>query len=167
MLDIVLLIFFVIAILRGYFTGFIIQSATLIALIGGIWVSAKFYKILAPLILNLFEIKEKTAHYISFAVLFFGVIIVVHLIGLLITRVMDKSAIGSLNRLAGVGFAIIKMAFILSVVLFLIKKFDTKSVFLKAEWKEKSFLYKPIAWFAPAVLPNINFEKVKNRLLEI
>jgi membrane protein required for colicin V production len=150
---------------RGYFKGFFIQSLTLVALIAGIWVGLKFTDAFAAWLLKVFHINEVIVPYVAFAIIFVAVIVVIHFIGLLLTKAIDKTIAGTLNKLGGLLFGALKMAFIVSVVLLLIQNFDRDKHIITETAMEKSFLYKPVAKIAPAVFPHLHFDKLKKGII--
>jgi membrane protein required for colicin V production len=166
MLDIIILLLLLIGAIRGYFTGFVLQSLTLVALFGGVWVGLKYNHFISPYLIKWLDIKEAVAPYISFTVLFIVVIILVHLIGVLITKFIDKSALGVMNRIGGVLFGITKFVFIISICLLLIQKIDKKRILISDKSKKESKLYEPLSKVAPAVFPTIDFERIKRGILE-
>jgi membrane protein required for colicin V production len=165
MLDGIILIFLVIGAIRGYFTGFVIQSLTLVALILGIWAAIKFNPFLTELILKYVTIKGNIAPYISFTVIFIAIIILVHYIGVLATKFIDKTAVSFLNRSGGILFGIFKFACILSICFLLINKFDKTNKIISLSVKEKSMLYTPVSQLVPSIFPHIDFERVKRGIL--
>jgi membrane protein required for colicin V production len=165
MLDIIILLLLLIGAIRGYFTGFVLQSLTLVALFGGVWVGIKYSSFISSYLMKWLDVKEAIAPYISFTLLFIVVIILVHLIGVLITKFIDKSALGVMNRIGGVLFGIFKFAFIMSICMLLIQKIDKKGILINDKNKRESKLYLPISKIAPAIFPTVDFEKIKRGLL--
>lgn len=165
MLDIIILVLIAIGAIRGYFTGFVIQSLTLVALILGIWAAVIFNPFLSELLVKYITIAEHIAPYISFAIIFFIIIVIVHFIGVLATKFIDKTALGFLNRCGGILFGIFKYACILSICFLLLNKFDKKNAIIPLPLKEKSKLYTPVSKLVPAIFPHIDFERVKRGIL--
>lgn len=166
MLDIIILILLIYAAVRGYMSGFVVQSLTLVALVGGIWAGIKFNPVFSGWLIKAFSLGEHIAPYVSFAVIFLAVIIVIHFIGVFITKAFSKTVLGGLNRIGGVLFGVAKMVFIISVVIFLIEKFDTNKSLISEKTATSSKLFNPIAKIAPAIFPHIHFEEFKERLLK-
>jgi membrane protein required for colicin V production len=165
MLDVFILILLLVGAIQGYFNGFIIQTATFLAIVAGIWGSAKLNFFFTPLITKLFGMEPRLSRYIAFVIAFIAIIILVELISRLLTKAIDKSEMGTINRLAGLLAGIFKALFIISLILFLIQKLDKKNVVLKPTVLEQSFLAGPVSAFAPSILPNIDYERVKHGIL--
>jgi membrane protein required for colicin V production len=152
---------------RGFTKGFIVQLASLAALLLGILGAIKFSGITAGYLDEHVEMAPQYLSLISFAITFILIVLMVHLLGKLIEKLVDAVALGVANRLLGVFFAVAKTAFILSVIMIFINKADAKYRFIPDEVKEDSMLYRPISALAPAIFPYLNFEEVKKQLPDI
>lgn len=164
-LDLFILIALVFGAVRGYFKGFFIQSLTLVALVAGIWAGIKLNDYLAQWLLKVFHIGETIVPYVAFAIIFVVVIVIIHFIGILLTKALDESVIGALNKWGGFLFGLLKMAFIVSVILLLIQKFDRDKRIVNQKSMDKSYLYQPIAKIAPAIFPHLHFDKLKKGII--
>lgn len=151
---------------RGYSKGFIVQLATLAALLLGILGAVMFSDYTSSLIIKNFEVSGNYLPIISFAVTFIVIVIAVHLLAKMLNKLIDAIALGIVNRLLGVLFSVLKIAFIVSIVLVLVNKIDNKYNFIPNETKEKSLLYMPLSNFAPMIFPYLNFEKMKEKFEE-
>ncbi|NOQ27109.1 MAG: CvpA family protein [Bacteroidales bacterium] len=151
---------------RGYSKGFIVQLATLAALLLGILGAVMFSDYTSSLIIKKFEVSGNYLPIISFAVTFIVIVIAVHLLAKMLNKLIDAIALGIVNRLLGVLFSVLKIAFIVSIVLVLVNKIDNKYNFIPNETKEKSLLYMPLSNFAPMIFPYLNFEKMKEKFEE-
>ena len=149
---------------RGFTKGFIVQLASLAALLLGILGAIKFSGITAGYLDDHVEMAPQYLSLISFAITFILIVLLVHLVGKLIEKLVDAVALGVANRLLGVFFAVAKTAFILSVIMIFINKADAKYKFIPDEVKEDSMLYRPISALAPAIFPYLNFDEVKQQL---
>jgi membrane protein required for colicin V production len=151
---------------RGFSKGFIVQLATLAALLLGILGAVMFSDFTSSLIIKKFEVSGNYLPIISFAVTFIAIVIAVHLLAKMLNKLIDAIALGIVNRLLGVLFSVLKIAFIVSIILVLVNKVDNKYNFIPDETKEKSLLYMPLSNFAPMVFPYLNFEKMKEKFEE-
>ncbi|HYW96847.1 MAG TPA: CvpA family protein, partial [Bacteroidales bacterium] len=102
--------------------------------------------------------------FISFASTFVLIVIIVHLLAWAIDKLVKAVALGIVNRLAGVVFNLVKMAFILSVILSLVNYLNSFSHFISKDDQEESVLYKPVSGFAPAIFPYLKFDTIKQKL---
>lgn len=164
--DLVFSILFLWAAYRGYTKGFIVQLATLAALLLGILGAVMFSDFTSGLIIKKFEVSGNYLPIISFAVTFIVIVIAVHLLAKMLNKLVDAIALGIVNRLLGVLFSVLKIAFIASIILVLINKVDNKYNFIPDDTKENSLFYKPLSNFAPMIFPYLNFEKIKGKIEE-
>ena len=115
--DIIFLLIFAWAAYKGYTKGLIVQLATLVALILGIFGAIKFSSLTANFLVEKFELETNFIHIISLIVTFVIIVIAVHFLAKLIQKLFEAIALGFVNRLLGSVFNIIKYAVILSVIL--------------------------------------------------
>ncbi|MDA3953919.1 MAG: CvpA family protein [Bacteroidales bacterium] len=151
---------------RGFSKGFIVQLATLAALLLGILGAVMFSDFTSSLIIKKFEVSGNYLPLISFAVTFIAIVIAVHLLAKMLNKLIDAIALGIVNRLLGVLFSVLKIGFIVSIILVLVNKVDNKYNFIPDETKENSLLYMPLSNFAPMIFPYLNFEKMKEKFEE-
>jgi membrane protein required for colicin V production len=151
---------------RGFTKGFIVQLATLAALLLGILGAVLFSDFTSDLIIKKFEVSGQYLPILSFAITFIVIVIAVHLLAKMLNKLIDAIALGIVNRFLGVLFSLLKTAFIVSVILVLINKADNKFGFIPNETKEDSLLYKPLSNFAPMIFPYLNFDKIKEKIEE-
>jgi membrane protein required for colicin V production len=90
----------------------------------------------------------------------------VHLLARFLDKVMSAVALGGINKIAGAVFGVAKFAFILSVLLIILNYIDAQVQFMPKEKTEDSVLYKPIANFAPTIIPYIDLDKLKEKVEE-
>jgi len=164
--DLVFAILFLWSAYRGYTKGFIVQLATLGALLLGILGAVMFSDFTSSLIIKKFEVSGQYLPIISFAVTFIVIVVAVHILAKLLNKLIDAIALGVVNRLFGVLFSVLKYAFIISIILVLINKADDKYHFIPEETKENSLLYKPLSNFAPLIFPYLNFDKIREEFEE-
>ena len=164
--DLVFAILLLWAAYRGFTKGFIVQLATLAALLLGILGAVLFSDFTSGLIITKFDVSGQYLPILSFAVTFIVIVIAVHLLAKVLNKLIDAIALGIVNRLLGVLFSLLKTAFIVSIVLVLINKADNKYNFIPDETKDESLLYKPLSNFAPMIFPYLNFDKIRDKFEE-
>ncbi|QQS52433.1 MAG: CvpA family protein [Bacteroidota bacterium] len=164
--DIFFLLVFIWAIYRGYTKGLIMQLATLAALFLGIFGAIKLADFTSAQLTQKFDISGQYLPIISFTLIFIIIVVLVHLIGFLVEKLAQATAMGIPNRIAGSFFAIVRYAFMISVLLVLVNKMHSKYAFMPEEKMKQSYLYKPLSKLAPAVFPYLRFEKASDKLKE-
>ena len=145
---------------KGFRNGFVIELASLAALVLGIFVALHFSFYAEDYLHENFEIADRYLHIISFALTFLIVALVVFLAGKIIHRLISIIALGFLNRLAGGIFGLLKAALVLSVILYFINGFNLSSSFIKPEVKENSYLYGPVESVVPMIIPWIDLDRL-------
>lgn len=163
-IDLVFAIVLLWAAYRGFTKGFIVQLATLAALLLGILGAVLFSDFTSELIIKKFEVSGQYLPILSFALTFIVIVIAVHLLAKALNKLIDAIALGVVNRLLGVLFSVLKIGFIISIILVLVNKIDSKYNFIPDDTKENSLLYKPLSNFAPMVFPYLNFDKMKEKI---
>ncbi|HHL57667.1 MAG: hypothetical protein DRI88_04155 [Bacteroidetes bacterium] len=149
LLDIIILIPLLLFTWQGYRKGFIIEVATLAALLLGVYFALYFSDYAASLLTDYFTIDEKYLAALSFIVTFIVVVVAVIVIGKIVQKFVNLLLIGFLNKAAGAIFGLLKGALLVSILLVAINYFDASENLIKKEQKEKSVLYQPVASLAP------------------
>jgi len=162
-LDIVLAIPLLWALYKGFTKGLVIEVASLIAIILGVYGAIHF----SYFITNALHLTSSCSPLISFAITFLIIVIVVYLLAKMLEKSVNLLALGFLNKLAGAIFALLKIAFIVSVLLMFFNKLDSKVNIISEETKDHSLLYKPVSAFAPLIIPKIKFEEIKKKVTPI
>jgi len=156
-IDIVLAILLIIAAIRGFMRGFIIEVASLAALILGIWGGIHLSHFIADFLVTNLHWESRHIGLISFLITFVLIIIVVHILGKVLTKVVEAMALGFLNHFAGLFFGVLKTALILSIVLLFFDRIDEDVHLISKETKEESRAYEPLKNLVPTLLPFLNF----------
>ncbi len=152
-LDIVLVILLFLSAINGFSKGFVKELAGLIALILGIWAAIHFSDWVAGYLSDHLHFTFQNLSIVAFLLTFVAVVILVHLTGSLIGKLIHSVSLGFLNRLAGFAFGIIKGMLILSMLLVVFHKIDEDVHIISASVKADSRLYNPVRNFAPDVFP--------------
>ena len=132
---------------QGFKRGLIIELASLLALILGIYAALYFSGYAANFLINNFNIGPKYISVTSFILTFIAVVVIVFFIGKILEKLVNIVALGFLNKLAGGVFGIIKAVVVVSIILLIINHFNDDLI--SKQKKKNSFLYGPIAGIAP------------------
>lgn len=165
-LDVLLVIPFVWAVYRGFTRGFVIEIASLAALILGIFGAIRFSWYTSQLLQQKLEWTSEYLPVISFALTFLVIVTGVHILARVIDKLVKAVALGLVNRILGVLFGVLKVGFILSVVLGIMNAVDRRAPFLPEKEVENSVLYGPVSRLAPAIFPYLKFEYIRDQLEE-
>lgn len=122
MIDIIFIILMGIACIRGYKKGLIIALFSIIAFIIGLAAALKLSAVVAQWIDGHASVSTKWLPFISFAIVFFAVVLLVNWGGKLIEKTFQLALLGWLNRLGGIVFYAALYIIIFSVFLFYAEK---------------------------------------------
>ncbi|MBQ9185772.1 MAG: CvpA family protein [Bacteroidales bacterium] len=152
-IDIVILIIFIPFIIRGIKLGFVVQAAAVVALIVGVWLAFRFSSLLGGWLAPLVKASPKALQTIAFVLILIAAILVFHLIGKGLEKVVHLALLGWLDKLLGGIFAAIKVILILGILIMLFNTLNTKYNWVDAATLGESFLYEPLKDAAYAVFP--------------
>ena len=139
---------------RGLFKGLLVEIASLVALIAGIYGAIHFSYSAGNILDEYVAWDEKYLSIVSFAITFIFIVIVIALMGKMLTQVANLAALGFLNKLLGGVFGGLKIGLILSVVLIVFTKLNDTIPFISDAQKEESVLYEPVKNLAPTLFPD-------------
>jgi len=154
-IDLILGIILIIAAFQGFRQGFIVELASLAALILGIWGAIHFSDWTADFITDTTGYKSEHLSTIAFVVTFIAIVILIHILGKMLDTAVKAVALGFLNRLAGIIFGVLKAAVILSIFLLLFESVDENVHILPAGQKAESKIYQPLKQLVPTLFPFI------------
>lgn len=154
-IDIVLVALLGFGLIRGFFKGFFVEVASLVALIAGIYGAIHFSYYVADLLIEHVDWSEKTINITAFAITFIIIVLVIALAGKALTKLADFAALGFLNKLLGGVFGLLKIGLILSIILIIFDKMNNTITFVDEEHTQDSVLYEPVKSLAPMLFPTI------------
>ncbi len=163
MIDIVFLIVLLWAAYKGFSKGLIIQAASLAALLLGVFGAIKFSGYTAFILTKKLNITGDYLQLTAFAITFVVIVIAVHLVARITEKLVKAVALDFVNRILGLMFSIIKVAFIISIILVILNTIDYRTNFLPKNKVNKSLLYRPLSALAPMIFPyfKMEYEKIK------
>ena len=118
MIDIIFAILIIMACIKGYKKGLVIALFSIIAFIIGIAAALKFSSVVAGWLSTSTNVGAKWLPFLSFAAVFFAVVLVVNWGGKLIESAFKLVLLGWVNRLGGIIFYALLYTIIFSVFLF-------------------------------------------------
>ena len=111
---------------KGFNKGLIIELATLIALLLGIYISAHFSDYTADFLRQKMDFHSEYMSIISFSITFIAVVLLVMLFGKSLEKVINVLLLGFVNKLLGALFGLIKASFVLSILIFILTTFSVE-----------------------------------------
>ena len=157
-LDIILAMLLVYGLYKGLRNGFFVEIASLVALIAGLFGAIHFSYIVGEYIAGLVDWDSQYINLIAFIITFVIIVLLIHVIGKLLSKVTEFSLLGILNKLAGGVFGAAKTAVIIGALLIYFDKLNQNTEIVKQETIERSILYSPLKDVGAFV-----FGKVLNR----
>ncbi|HAW51200.1 MAG TPA: colicin V production protein [Flavobacteriales bacterium] len=154
-LDIIIAIPLLWGAYNGFRKGLIIEVASLIALVAGIYGAIEFSYYISDILAQYVDWSARIMQMASFCLTFLMIVIVVHLIARGIQKIAKLAALGGLNRFLGVVFGILKYLVIVSVLVYLTNSVNNRYRFIKSETLEKSLLFDPLVSLTRGIYPNV------------
>jgi len=153
-LDWVLLALLAFAAFQGFSHGFIRELASLVAWVVGVWAAIHLNDKVGGWI-GLDPEQEAVSFLVTFLIVLAGV----QLLGRAMTLAVDVAQLSLPNQLAGLVFAVVRKAFVLSVLLNILFAKEAASWTPDKATRDGSVLYAPVRAFAPLVVPALGETK--------
>jgi len=161
--DIILLIPLAWFTIKGFRKGLIIELASVVALIGGIYVAYFFSDVTANFLLNTFKLSSKYIQAVSFIITFIIVIVLVFMLAKALEAIVKTVSLGLLNKMAGAVFGFFKISIIIGFFLFQLTYLDYQKKIISEETKQESFLYEPLIKITLTAMPLM--KNIKEKVL--
>lgn len=152
-LDIILLICFVPAIIKGLRNGFVKQLFGIAAVILGVWLATHYTPDVAKWMGMQFEAPEKFINILSFAVVLIAGIAVFEIIGSILSKLLAAASLSFLDRVLGFVFALLKAALVLGLFVYLFDGLNEKWALVKPETLDASAIYTWLKQMAIKIFP--------------
>lgn len=156
--DILVAILLLIAIIKGYRKGLIMQIVGLAIILLAAIFGGRLATIILPELNRLINLTPEAARVISYIIAFVCIAFVISLIGRLIERFVNVVFLSFANRLAGAIIAAGTTMVVLSILLNLILILDKNDSVFKPEIKKESLFYERVEAVVPAIVPYLNRE---------
>jgi membrane protein required for colicin V production len=147
-LDIAIAIIVAVGAITGYRRGFLMELFFLLSLVLGLLLGFKLMGAGVDYLAREFNADTEVLPYISFFIIFILVMVLVTLLGKSIKNSVDKTFLGQMDSWAGALLGLLKYAFMVSVIIWLLEAFHIAP---PEEWKKESTLYPLAAQLAPAL----------------
>jgi len=147
-IDIVITLLLALGAYFGYKRGFLAELFFLAALILGVFIGFKLTGWGVEYLHKHFNADTAFLPYLSFLIIFIGVVVLVIFIGNRIKHLMDQSFLGKVDSIAGAILGLMKYAFCASVIFWLAEKVNYT---LPNSWVQGSWLYPKTVGFAKSV----------------
>ena len=152
-LDIILLICFLPGIIRGLSKGFLEQALSLGGIFLSVWAAFKFSTLVCGWLKPYLSLSETTLSVVAFALILVAVCLAVLIVAKLLTKVLEMSMLGWLDKVLGLAFALVVNALLLGVFIILFDTLNLKFGFVKPEVLDGSIVYTTLRDFCYLVFP--------------
>lgn len=151
--DILLLICFIPALVRGIQKGLIEQVISIISIFAGAWLAYHFASTLAEWLTQFSGLDPKILGIISFALIVILSVFLLNLVGKLLAKTLSLASLGFLDHLLGVVFALLKAALIIGLIIFVFDPLNAKWGIVNSEILDGSIVYTTLRNIALKVFP--------------
>jgi len=156
------------ALFRGFQKGFIVKIASLIALVAGTFAGFHGSEGLANWLNNEVNWSETSVQLTAFILTFILVVIGVHFLAKLIEKMVDLTALGLINKLAGMALGAFQMVLLLSITTFALDGVFGERNWLPAGAAEESVLYPSVETAVEWIIPEMNrstpWDQIRDRM---
>jgi membrane protein required for colicin V production len=152
-LDIILLICFIPGIIRGLSKGFLEQALSLAGIVVSVWAAFKFSALVCSWLKPYLSLSETTLSVVAFALILIAVCLAVLVVARLLTKVLEMSMLGWLDKVLGLAFALVINALLLGVFIILFDTLNLKFGFVKPEVLDASIVYTTLRDLCYLVFP--------------
>lgn len=158
-IDIVLGGLLIFGLIRGIKNGLFVELASLISFFIGIYIAVKFSYVIGRFIGD-----SKTAKVAAFVIMLIAVVIGIHFLAKVFSKITNFVFLGWLNRFGGAVFAVLKTALLLGIILSLFQKLNIECGIISKETQDESIFFSPIMKISEVLLPVLNdwFTELKN-----
>jgi len=161
--DYILLLPIVYGLYRGFTKGLVLELASLLALVLGIYGAKHFSSFTLAYLSEFIELEATYLQLASYGLTFLVIVIAITLAAKVLTLLIKMVALGFINRMMGALFGGLKSLLILAVLLLFFDRINQQFRIVKDEVLDTSLLYHSIQSNAEAIYPSVleEFEKQK------
>lgn len=167
-IDYIIIFILFFSLLGGYKNGLIAELASITALILGIWGAIHFSQITTEQLIRYFKLQTAYLDIISFAITFIIIVILVHIVADVVSKMVEPGLLGVFNKMGGVIVGLLRSLLFLSITLMIFDRIDNDMHFIPDKAKKESRMYESIRNLAPSIFPFIDLwdENGKSRKQE-
>lgn len=160
--DLLVVILIGITLVKGFFSGLVMQIASLAGLILGAVFAGQLSGFIVPKLIKLTEASPHIIGPLSYIVAFLFIIVALFFAGKLLESFVEAIKMSALNRLAGALFCCAKWLVVFSIVINLVVELDQNKHLIKEDVRENAYSYPTVINIARAVIPYLRFDWVKD-----
>lgn len=162
-IDIILGSLLVFGLIRGVKNGLFVELASLISFFIGVYIAVKFSYLVGGFIGD-----SKSAKVFAFVITLIAVVVGIHLLAKLFSKIATFVFLGWLNRLGGAVFATLKTILFLGIILSLFQKVNIDDAIISKETQKNSIFFNPVMKTSEILLPVLTdwFTDLKEKVSE-
>ena len=162
-IDIILGSLLVFGLIRGVKNGLFVELASLISFFIGVYIAVKFSYLVGGFIGD-----SKSAKVFAFVITLIAVVVGIHLLAKLFSKIASFVFLGWLNRLGGAVFATLKTILFLGIILSLFQKVNIDDAIISKETQKNSIFFNPVMKTSEILLPVLTdwFTDLKEKVSE-
>jgi len=154
-IDYIILAILAYGLIKGFINGLIIEVASVVALILGIWGAIRFSGFVGQRLTEYFDLTTKWLGLLSFVITFILIVLAIHLLAKILDKLLKAVALGIPVKILGALFGVIKTALILSIMFVILNTINSNRNLLPSEKMGESILYSTVSDLAPMLFPII------------
>jgi membrane protein required for colicin V production len=155
-MDFILGAFLIVGLISGIKNGLFVELASTVSFFIGLLIAFKFSHIVRVILEDFVSWEPQSIQIGSFIITLILVVIGIHLLAKVFTKIADFAFLGWLNRLGGGIVSLVKTTLLLGIFLLLIEKVNVNNLIISKEKQDTSFLYHPIVKATNWVLPFVS-----------
>ena len=125
----------------------------MVGIVLSVWAAFKFSALVCDWLKPYLSLSETTLNVVAFALILVAVCLVVLIVAKLLTKVLEMSMLGWLDKILGLVFALVVNALLLGVFIILFDTLNLKFGFVKPEVLDGSVVYTTLRDFCYLVFP--------------
>ena len=127
-LDIIILVIILFFAYNGYRRGFIDQTSTILGLLAALFVAVRQYEYFTQFLEPYLDLSLSMLQFISFAVIFIVVNIVIHVLGIVLKKIVDAIFLQPVDRGLGFLLGIIKAGIIIYLMILILAQIPYQNI---------------------------------------
>ncbi|MBK9670691.1 MAG: CvpA family protein [Bacteroidetes bacterium] len=154
-LDVILLLPLLFAAWWGFTKGLIIEIASVLALVLGIYGAVLFADKTAAYLTDSLDFHSSNLHLIAFLITFIGLVVGVYFMAKVMEGIVAITGLSVANRIAGAVFGILKMGIILSGLIYILNQHNLVQKWVPENFRKEAILYTPVSKIALKIIPKL------------
>ena len=154
-MDLTIGIVLIIGLYYGIKNGLFVEIASVFSFVLGVFLAIKFSYLVKDFLEGFVRWNPQTVQITAFVLTLILVVIGVHFLAKISTKIADFAFLGWANKLAGGIFIILKTTLLIGIVLNLVQKINVENQLISQEKQDKSVFYRPILDTTAFLMPMV------------